>query len=111
MTKHPRHDPAAGRRLKELRLKAGLTQTQLAAPRYTKAYISALENGLIRFSVAAGTFLAERLGTTISYLLEGDPFTEVRAKIEALPTVFYDVTTGQKAIDRRDVLTILGGPS
>jgi transcriptional regulator with XRE-family HTH domain len=52
-----------GSRLKAARLRAGLTQRELAEPRYTKAYISALENGLIKPSMAALRFLARRLGT------------------------------------------------
>ena len=36
-----------GGKLKAARLRAGLTQQQVAAGRYTKAYVSALENGLI----------------------------------------------------------------
>ena len=51
-----------GTRLRAARLAAGLTQQQLASPLYTKAYVSALENGLSRPSMAALTFLAERLG-------------------------------------------------
>jgi len=46
-----------------------MTQQQLAGDRYTKAYISALENGLVRPSVAALEYLAPRLGTTPSVLL------------------------------------------
>ena len=52
-----------GMRLKAARTRAGLTQRALAEPRYTKAYISALENGLIKPSMAALRFLARRLGT------------------------------------------------
>jgi len=51
-----------GDRLRKARLAAGLTQTQLAEPRYTKAYVSALENGLSRPSMAALTHFAGRLG-------------------------------------------------
>ena len=51
-----------GARLRTARLSAGLTQQQLASPRYTKAYVSALENGLSRPSMGALTFFAERLG-------------------------------------------------
>ena len=46
-----------------------MTQQQVAGERYTKAYISALENGLVRPSVAALEYLAPRLGTTPSALL------------------------------------------
>jgi transcriptional regulator with XRE-family HTH domain len=58
-----------GARLKAARTAAGLTQRELAEPRYTKAYISALENGLIKPSMAALRFLARRLGTVPSAFL------------------------------------------
>jgi transcriptional regulator with XRE-family HTH domain len=58
-----------GVRLRAARLRAGLTQREVAEGRYTKAYVSALENGLIKPSMAALRFLAERLGTTASELL------------------------------------------
>jgi tetratricopeptide (TPR) repeat protein len=58
-----------GGRLKEARLRAGLTQQQLAADRYTKAYVSALENGLVRPSMAALTFFAHRLDLPPSRLV------------------------------------------
>ena len=62
-----------GPRLKTARLRAGLTQARLAEGRYTKAYISALENGLSRPSIAALDFLAARLGVARSELLGTDP--------------------------------------
>jgi transcriptional regulator with XRE-family HTH domain len=58
-----------GTRLKAARSRAGLTQRELAEPRYTKAYISALENGLIKPSMAALRFLARKLGTVPSEFL------------------------------------------
>ncbi len=60
---------AIGARIRRARLAAGLTQQQLAGDRYTKAYISALENGLAKPSMAALNYLAPRLGTTASALL------------------------------------------
>jgi transcriptional regulator with XRE-family HTH domain len=60
---------AIGTRIRRARLATGLTQQQLAGERYTKAYISALENGLAKPSMAALNFLAPRLGTTASALL------------------------------------------
>ncbi len=56
-------------RLRTARLRAGLTQARLAEGRYTKAYISALENGLSRPSIAALDFLAGRLGVSTTELL------------------------------------------
>lgn len=58
-----------GTRLRAARQRAGLTQREVAEPRYTKAYISALENGLIKPSMAALRFVATKLGTTASDLL------------------------------------------
>ena len=60
---------AIGGRIRRARLASGLTQHQLAGERYTKAYISALENGLAKPSMAALNFLAPRLSTTASALL------------------------------------------
>jgi tetratricopeptide (TPR) repeat protein len=72
-----------GSRLKQARLKAGLTQQQLAADRYTKAYVSALENGLVRPSMSALTFFAERLQVPPSRLLgdETPAWTRLEADI------------------------------
>lgn len=61
-----------GGRLKTARLKAGLTQQQLAGDRYTKAYVSALENALIKPSMVALDYLAGRLGTTASRLMANE---------------------------------------
>lgn len=60
---------AIGQRIRTARLRAGMTQREVAGDRYTKAYISALENGLIKPSVAALNFLAGRLGTSSAALL------------------------------------------
>lgn len=46
-----------------------MTQSQVAGERYTKAYISALENGLVNPSVTALEYIAARLNTTSSALL------------------------------------------
>jgi len=62
-----------GARLKQARLRAGLTQQQLANGRYTKAYVSALENGLSRPSMSALEFFAGQLGIPSSSLLNDQP--------------------------------------
>ncbi len=72
---------AIGGRIKRRRAAAGLTQAALAGDRYTKAYISALEHGLAKPSMAALNYLAPRLGTTASALIaDQDPAWE---RIEA----------------------------
>jgi len=58
-----------GARLRQARTQAGLTQAQLSEGRYTKAYVSALENGLVKPSMAAMHFFADRLQVPIERLL------------------------------------------
>jgi len=73
-----------GARIRRARLAAGLTQQQLATGRYTKAYVSALENGLSKPSMAALSFFAERLGLPTSRFLEDDleGWTRLQADLE-----------------------------
>jgi transcriptional regulator with XRE-family HTH domain len=55
-----------GARLRVARKRAGLTQQALAGDRYTKAYISALETGVAKPSMAALNYLSGRLGMPAS---------------------------------------------
>lgn len=55
-----------GARLRVARKRAGLTQQALAGERYTKAYISALETGVAKPSMAALNYLSGRLGVPAS---------------------------------------------
>lgn len=58
-----------GGRIREARQRAGLTQQRLAEGRYTKAYVSALEKGHAKPSMAALTFFCDRLGLPPSFFL------------------------------------------
>ncbi len=73
-----------GVRIRKARLAAGLTQQQLAAGRYTKAYVSALENGQSKPSMAALSFFSERLGMPSSRFLEDqvEGWTRLEADLE-----------------------------
>lgn len=73
-----------GARIRRARVAAGLTQQQLAEGRYTKAYVSALENGLSKPSMAALSFFAERLGMATSRFLEDERegWTRLQADLE-----------------------------
>jgi transcriptional regulator with XRE-family HTH domain len=73
-----------GERLRKARLAAGMTQTQLADPRYTKAYVSALENGLSRPSMAALNHFAGRLGISASQLINDEPAAWARLEADLL---------------------------
>lgn len=61
-----------GCRVRLARLDAGMTQQQVAGSRYTKAYVSAIENALVVPSLAALEFIAAQLGTSASSLLADD---------------------------------------
>ena len=61
---------AVGARIREARIAAGMSQRQLAAGRYTPAYISALETGNAKPSVAALFHLAAQLGCEPGDLLQ-----------------------------------------
>jgi tetratricopeptide (TPR) repeat protein len=63
---------AFGRRLRAERQRVGLTQAALADGRYTKAYVSALEHGRAKPSMAALSFFARRLGVDPTRLLQHD---------------------------------------
>jgi len=58
-----------GDRIRRARLRAQLTQAQLSKGRYTSAYISALERGLAKPSMAALSFIAERLSLPVTEFL------------------------------------------
>lgn len=59
-----------GRRIREARHRAGLTQQQLAGDRYTKAYVSALETGIARPSMVALNHIAQRLNLPASHFID-----------------------------------------
>ncbi|HEX2196402.1 MAG TPA: helix-turn-helix transcriptional regulator [Actinomycetota bacterium] len=57
-----------GRRLRELRLAAGMTQAELAGRRFSHAYVSVLEAGRREPSRAAIDYFAQRLGVAVEEL-------------------------------------------
>jgi len=79
-------DPAIlGRRLRNARVSAGLTQTQLAAGDASTAYISRIEAGQRRPDLKLLGALAGRLGTTVEELLVGvthDPWAELQVELD-----------------------------
>ncbi len=64
-----------GTRIREARLRAGLTQGQLAGKELSKGFISLLESGKTHASLRSLTFISERLGMPLHDLLgrEADP--------------------------------------
>ena len=79
-----------GDRVRKLRVSAGLTQTELAAGRFTKEYVSQIERSKTRPTVETVEWLAERLGVDRGLLLTGvssverDRWEGALARAEAL---------------------------
>jgi tetratricopeptide (TPR) repeat protein len=60
-----------GQRVRRLRNERGLTQTELAAARVSKEYISQIETGKTRPTQQTLEWLAEQLGVDLNYLEDG----------------------------------------
>jgi tetratricopeptide (TPR) repeat protein len=75
--------PRLGERLRQLRVAAGLTQTDLAGDRFSKEYISQIERGKTRPTTETVEWLALRLGVDAGFLASGVSADE-RAKAEAI---------------------------
>ena len=75
--------PRLGERLRQLRVAAGLTQTDLAGDRFSKEYISQIERGKTRPTTETVDWLALRLGVDAGFLASGVS-TDDRAKAEAI---------------------------
>ena len=73
-----------GTRLRQLRVAAGLTQSDLAGDRFSKEYVSQIERGKTRPTPQTLGWIAERLGVDTSYLETGqtwDEYAEVEAAV------------------------------
>jgi len=75
--------PRLGERLRQLRVAAGLTQTELAGDRFSKEYISQIERGKTRPTTETVEWLSLRLGVDAGFLATGVSADE-RAKAEAI---------------------------
>ena len=71
-----------GTRLRQLRVAAGLTQSDLAGERFSKEYVSQIERGKTRPTPQTLAWIAERLGVDASYLETGQTWEEY-AGVEA----------------------------
>ena len=86
-TAHPRSGtprvPRLGERVRQLRVAAGLTQTELAGDRFSKEYISQIERGKTKPTTETVEWLALRLGVDTSFLQSGVSADD-RARAEAI---------------------------
>jgi tetratricopeptide (TPR) repeat protein len=71
-----------GERLRQLRVAAGLTQSDLAGERFSKEYVSQIERGKTRPTTETIEWLAVRLGCDAGFLANGVA-TDERGRLEA----------------------------
>src|ERR687885_1457454 len=74
--------PGLGTRLRQLRVAAGLTQSDLAGDRFSKEYVSQIERGKTRPTPETIAWLAERLGVDAGFLANGVS-DDQRGRVEA----------------------------
>lgn len=74
-----------GERLRQLRVAAGLTQSELAGDRFSKEYVSQIERGKTRPTDGTIKWLADRLGVDAGFLASGVA-TDERARLEGALT-------------------------
>src|ERR671936_3221918 len=72
-----------GERLRQLRVAAGMTQTDLAGDRFSKEYVSQIERGKTRPTRETIAWFAQRLGVDAAFLERGISADE-RGRVEAL---------------------------
>jgi tetratricopeptide (TPR) repeat protein len=70
-----------GERLRQLRVAAGLTQSELAGDRFSKEYVSQIERGKTRPTAGTIEWLADRLGVDAGFLASGVA-TDERTRLE-----------------------------
>ena len=73
-----------GERIRKARAEAGLSQAQLGAPHFTRAYVSAIELGKVRPAMKSLEFLADKLGKPTTYFLEDEAAANRRTERVAL---------------------------
>src|SRR2546423_10450392 len=71
-----------GDRLRQLRVAAAMTQTDLAGDRFSKEYVSQIERGKTRPTRETIGWLAERLGVDAGFLANGVS-TDERGRVDA----------------------------
>src|SRR5919201_637609 len=71
-----------GERVRQLRVAAGMTQSDLAGERFSKEYVSQIERGKTRPTRETVEWLAQRLGVDSGFLAHGVSADE-RGRVEA----------------------------
>jgi len=95
-----------GERLRQLRVAAGLTQTELAGDRCSKEYVSQIERGKTRPTRETIEWFAIRLGVDAGFLANGVA-TDARARLDAglsRAEALLEVPRNEEAAEEFDAL-------
>jgi tetratricopeptide (TPR) repeat protein len=95
-----------GERLRQLRVAAALTQSELAGERFSKEYVSQIERGKTRPTAETIEWLAVRLGVDAGFLANGVA-TDERGRLEgalARAEALYEATRNEEAAREYDTL-------
>src|SRR5437762_1866999 len=84
-----------GERVRQLRVAAGLTQTDLAGERFSKEYVSQIERGKTRPTRETNEWLAVKLGVDSGFLEKGVSADE-RSRVEAMLSRAEALTSAQQ---------------
>jgi tetratricopeptide (TPR) repeat protein len=90
-----------GERLRQLRVAAGLTQSEVAGDRFSKEYVSQIERGKTRPTAGTIEWLADRLGVDAGFLASGVA-TDERTRIEGALTraeALYEAQEDEEAAE------------
>lgn len=97
-----------GDRLRKARSEAGLSQSQLGSPHFTRAYISALELGKVRPAMSSLEFLAAKLGKSPSFFMEDEEQERKRVErdldVKAAAALLTRATAGEALRRIRELL-------
>ena len=84
-----------GEKIREMRLRAGLTQAQLAEDFITRNMLSCIENGTALPSLPTLLHIARKLGVSPAFFLSGDDEAGQYRKLAAMPALRESFRSGQ----------------
>lgn len=87
---------AVSRRIKELRLRLGLSQAQVARPEFTDSYLSLIESGQRAPTPKVLEVIARKLNCSVEYLLHGVESQEIRRLERDLQAARSALESGDK---------------
>src|SRR5438094_6972760 len=99
-----------GERVRQLRVAAGLTQTDLAGERFSKEYVSQIERGKTRPTRETIEWVAARLGVDPGFLANGVS-TDERGRLDAALSRAEALLEAERFEEARDELETLIGPA